>query len=50
MIWTSVAITVYAVPLEAGLAIWISPLYSGLSRSAQDLGACAFLRASNSVL
>ena len=32
---------VYAVPLEAGLADWISPLYSGLSRSAQPVGASA---------
>ncbi len=47
---TSVAIIVYAVPLDAGLATWISPLYTGLSRSAQVLGTGIFFLAMSSVL
>jgi len=47
---TRVAMAVYAVPEEAGLAIWISPLYSGFARSDQQAGAFAFFRASSSVL
>ena len=39
-----------AVPLDAGLATWISPLYSGLSRSAQLFGTAIFFLAMSSVL
>ena len=39
-----------AVPLARGSAIWISPLNSGLSRSAHDVGALAFFLASSSLL
>ena len=41
---------VYAVPLEAGCEISISPLYSGLMRSAQHFGSGSFFFFSSSVL